>query len=663
MDAASTTFEQQKLIRHENLIWLIAAQGIVIAPLLLKLPVWLWVLWLAALFWRLKIHTGKLNFPSSIVKFLLSSLCIVGLFTSFQGAYGVESMVGFLVFTFILKLLELRSRQDGLLMLFISFIAVAAQFLFAQTIVSAVYAIFSCIVLVATWHTIYLNRIVPVRTKLSKGFVLLIQALPLMLVMFVLMPRLGPLWRTPLVQNEAHTGFSDSLSPGDIGELVRDTGTAFRVNFLDAPAPASSEMYWRGLILNDFDGRTWNINKQWRRNGNAEKVEVPQTDILAYEIIVEPHYYQWLFSLSTPISINTGRVRAKITKERLIATLRPLTTQLQYTVQSVDPDLLNPVGLSDVEKAYLTRLPEGNNPQTVALAKSWVADGSTPKQIINKALAWYRQDFYYTLQPPLLGENSVDDFLFSSKQGFCEHFASSFSVLMRAAGIPTRVVVGYQGGVYNEIEDYWRVRQADAHAWAEVWLEGVGWKRVDPTSVVAPQRVEQGIDNALDSSERTMVAAGQFNSPKWLTSLRYRIDAANYLWSRWVLSYDAKTQQSLLKKLFGGTDPIRIGVVTIAIIFFVLTLYTFIVIRPRWQKRTPLQVALIKFDKTCMQWKLQRESEETIAQFAVRLKQHQPQLKDSCDDLARLSQAVLYGENIESKRKLLTSLQQFPRNI
>jgi len=661
MDATNSTFEQQKLIRHENLIWLIVAQGIVIVPLLIKLPIWLWLLWLGALVWRLKIHTGKLKYPSSIVKFLLSSLCILGLFTSFQGAYGVESMVGFLVFTFILKLLELRSRQDGLLMLFISFIAVGAQFLFAQSIWSAVYAIFSCIVLVATWHTIYLNRSIPVRTKLSKGSVLLLQALPLMLVLFVLMPRLGPLWRTPLVQNEAHTGFSDSLSPGDIGELVQDKGTAFRVNFLDASAPASSDMYWRGLILDDFDGRTWNINKQWVRNGQAEKVNVSQEEILTYEIIVEPHYYQWLFSLSTPISINTGRVRANITKERLIATRRPLTAQLQYTVKSVDPSHLKPLVLSSVEKNYLTRLPTGNNPQTVALAKSWVAEGSTPEQIINKALAWYRQDFYYTLQPPLLGENSVDEFLFSSKQGFCEHFASSFSVLMRAAGIPTRVVVGYQGGVYNDIEDYWRVRQADAHAWAEVWMEGIGWKRIDPTSVVAPQRVEQGIDNALDSSERTMVAAGQFNAPQWLTSLRYRIDAANYLWSRWVLSYDAKTQQSLLKKLFGGTDPVRIGLVTISIILFLLIMYTVIVIRPKWQSRTPLQRALRQFDKTCMQWKLTRKSDETIAQFATRLAKQQPELQNSCDKLGKLSQAVLYGGDQHSQQRLIDTLSKFPK--
>ena len=663
MDASISTFEQQKLIRHENLIWLIVAQGVVILPLLIKLPIWLWLLWLVALIWRLKIHTGQLRFPSSTVKFLVSTVCIIGLFISFKGSYGVESMVGFLVFTFILKLLELRSRQDGLLMLFISFIAVAAQFLFAQSIGSALYAILSCLVLVATWHTIYLSRQLTLRMKFSKGVVLLLQALPLMLVMFILMPRLGPLWRTPLIQNEAHTGFSDSLSPGDIGELVQDKGTAFRVSFLDSPAPASSDMYWRGLILDDFDGRTWNVNKRWSRNGVAESVKVSQEDILRYEIIVEPHYYQWLFSLSTPINIDTGRVRSIITKERLIATRRPLTAQLQYTVQSVDPNLLKPIELTAAEKVYYTQLPPDNNPKTVELAQSWLAAGISPEQIVNKALAWYQQDFQYTLRPPLLGENSVDEFLFSSKQGFCEHFASSFSVLMRAANVPTRVIVGYQGGIYNELENYWRVRQADAHAWAEVWIEGVGWKRIDPTSVVAPQRLDQGIDNALNSTERNMVAAGRFNAPQWLTSLRYRLDAANYMWSRWVLSYNAETQNSLLKKLLGGADPLRIGLATIAIIVFLLSLYTLLVIRPKWRTRSPLQRALKKFDKTCSQWKIQRQSNETIAQFAMRLSIAQPVLKESCENLARISQDVLYGNNGQLQLVLINALIKFPSKI
>ncbi|WP_372882924.1 transglutaminaseTgpA domain-containing protein [Psychromonas sp.] len=660
MEASTAAFERQKLMRHENLLWLIVAQGVVILPLLIRLPVWLWLLWLGSLIWRLQIHAGKLNFPSSTVKIILSGLCLFGLFSSYRGAYGVEAMVGFLVFTFILKLLELRSRKDGLLMLFIGFIALAAQFLFAQSIWTALYACFSCIALLAAWQTIYLTRQFSARAKLQSGATLLLHALPLMLVMFVIMPRLGPLWRTPLLQSEAHTGFSDSMAPGDIGDLVRSKGTAFRVNFLDSKTPPTSEMYWRGLILDSFDGRTWRLNKQWGRGSTALPDNLPSDNILRYEIIVEPHYYHWLFALAEPVKVNSGTRRTNITPDGLVTTRDPLTSRLQYNVHSIDPAFLKRPVLSAEQRQHLISLPEGYNPQTIKLAQSWLEDGSSPAAIVKKALSWYRQDFYYTLQPPLLGENSVDDFLFTSKRGFCEHFASSFAVLMRAAKVPTRVVVGYQGGTYNELENYWMIRQADAHAWAEVWLEGIGWLRVDPTSVVAPQRVAQGIDNALVDAERNMVAAGLFDAPQWLTGLRHRLDAANYMWSRWVLSYNADKQNQLLKQLFGGADPWRIGLASIASLLFLLVIYTLVVIRPKWQTRSPLQRALIKFDKTCLQWRLHREPDESIAKFALRLAEKQPQLNSSCQQLAQISQRALYADDSQCQKALNRALVEFP---
>ena len=663
MEASTAAFEGQKLVRHENLLWLIVAQGVVILPLLIKLPMWLWLLWLGALIWRLQIHAGKLNFPSSIVKLVLSALCLFALVSSYRGAYGVEAMVGFLVFTFVLKLLELRSRKDGLLMLFIGFIAVAAQFLFAQSIWTALYACFSCIVLVTAWQTLYLTRQFSTRAKLKNGAMLLLHALPLMLVMFAIMPRLGPLWRTPLLQSEAHTGFSDSLAPGDIGDLVRSQGTAFRVNFLDSETPPAHEMYWRGLILDDFDGRTWRLNEQWNRGSIAPPVNFSGEGVLQYEIIVEPHYYQWLFTLAEPIKIDSGTVQSVITRDRLVATREPLRNQLQYKVQSIDPAFLKRPTLSAMQRQWLTSLPAGYNPQTIKLAQSWVEQGRSPREIVEQALSWYRQDFYYTLQPPLLGQNSVDDFLFTSKHGFCEHFASSFAVLMRAAKVPTRVVVGYQGGSYNELENYWMIRQADAHAWAEVWLSGIGWQRVDPTSVVAPQRVEQGIDNALGAAERKMIAAGLFDAPLWLTHLRHRLDAANYMWSRWVLSYNTDKQQQLLTQLLGGADPWRIGLITMGVLLLLLFFYTLVVIRPKWRARSPLQNALRKFDKTCLQWQLQRKPDESIAKFSLRLAEKQPQLNNSCQQLARISQRALYANDRECQAALNQALTQFPKLI
>lgn len=661
MHTPQQVFQQQKLIPHDNLVWLLVAQGVVIVPLLFQLPIWLWVIWGGALYWRWQIYVGKRQFPNSITKLLISLMAIAGLIATYQGAFGVEAMVGFLVFTFIIKLLELQSRKDGLLIIFIGFIAIAAQFLFVQSIWATLYATFSCIVLISAWKVIYISRQRTVKYKLKGGVSLLLQAVPLMLLMFVLMPRLGPLWHTPLLNQQAQTGFSERLSPGDIGSLVQSTGTAFRVSFLDNTAPDQSQLYWRGLILDNFDGRTWTKLRLPRTAETAPAPRQRNPETIHYEVLMEAHRYRWLFSLADPIKADTGKVRSRITEQGLLVARDPLNARLQYQVNSIDPRETVFKPLTTQQRQQLITLPEQFNPKTVALAKAWRNEADSAEEIIAKALALYHQDFYYTLTPPTLGDNSVDDFLFSSKQGFCEHFASSFTVLMRAADIPARVVVGYQGGRYDASENYWSVRQADAHAWTEVWLEGIGWQRVDPTSAVAPQRVAQGIDNALQAADRNRIAAGQFSAPQWLTHLRHRFDAANYIWSRWVLSYDAEQQNQLLKRLFGGKEPWRIGLVFIGGLLILISCYFVLVIRPNRRARSPLQKGLVKFDKTCQQWRLQRADSETLAQFCARLGAEQPQLLDACRRLATLSQAALYNPKQDQQVQLVRALNQFPK--
>ncbi|HEY7773822.1 MAG TPA: DUF3488 and transglutaminase-like domain-containing protein [Marinagarivorans sp.] len=662
MDASTEAFQRQKLVRHENLLWLIAAQGIVILPLLLRLPLWLWLVWLASMVWRLRIHGGKLNFPSASIKFVLGGGCVAGLMASYQGSIGVEPMVGFLVCAFVLKLLELRTRKDGLLLLFIGFIAVAAQFLFAQSFLAALYACASCVVLVTAWQTIYLTRQFSYRYKLKSGALLLLHAMPLMVVMFIIMPRIGPLWRVPLPQSSGHTGFSDSLSPGDLGNLVRSTGTAFRVTFNGAQAPLPRDMYWRGLVLESFDGRSWNLDPQWDIAMNARAGDVQLDDLLDYDVIVEPHQYRWLFALAEPVKVSTERSRVRITQDGLLATRDPLVSRLQYSVVSRSPASFTWSPLKPHERNRLLRLPNEFNPRAIDLARSWTLQGASPEQLIEKALSWYNEAFFYTLQPPVLGKDSVDEFLFETKRGFCEHFASSFAVLMRAAGVPARVVVGYQGGTYNALEDYWMISQADAHAWTEVWLDGSGWQRIDPTSAVAPARIEAGINNALSDSERDMVAAGQFVAPEWLTDLRHRLDAAGYVWNRWVLSYDSDKQNRLLTQLFGGVEPWRVGLGIVGVVILLTGLYTLVVIRPKWQRQTPLVRALKRFDRQCQRWGLIRQPDETLAAFCRRFADHQPEYKNACEQLAKLSQRALYAEDHRCAIALTRALRRFPED-
>jgi len=366
MQTPQHSFQQQKLIQHHNLIWLLVAQGIVILPLLVQLPIWLWVIWGGALYWRWKIHVGKYQFPRSLSKSIISITAITGLFLTYQGAFGVEAMVGFLVFTFIVKLLELRTRKDGLLIIFIGFIAVAAQFLFVQSIWATLYAAASCMVLITAWKTIYTTGNLTAKRKLTGGGILLLQALPLMLLMFVVMPRLGPLWHTPLLNQQAQTGFSESLSPGDIGSLVQSTGTAFRVTFLDDVTPKQSELYWRGLILENFDGRTWTRKRLSRFSDRALEAKQGDVRTVNYEVLMEAHRYPWLFSLANPITADTGSVRSRITSSGLLVAREPLNTRLQYQVSSVDlrDTLIN--ALSPQQRQQLTALPSGFNPKAVA---------------------------------------------------------------------------------------------------------------------------------------------------------------------------------------------------------------------------------------------------------------------------------------------------------
>lgn len=661
MDAAAEAFQNQKLIRHDNLKWLILSQGVVILPLLIRLPLWLWFVWGVATFWRWQIYKGRQSFPGGLLKGCLGAGCVAGLLASYNGSISIESMIGFLVCAFILKLLEIRSRKDGLLLLFIGFIAVAAQFLLAQTFLTAMYACFSCIVLIAAWQTIYFTREFSVGYKLKAGTQLLLHAMPLMVVMFVVMPRIAPLWRVPMAEGAGATGFSETLSPGDLGRLVQSTGTAFRVTFPDGNEPLPQDMYWRGLVLYNFDGRTWSLDQHW---DIAQGQTVERRGIkgqFKYDVMLEPHQYTWLFSLAEPVNAVAPGQNIMITHNGLLTTARDkVITRMQYTAESLPLDSYPWKALPESEKQKLLFLPKNINPEAQQLAGQWVLENLTTEQKIQRALNFFRTDFYYTLEPPMLGRHSVDEFLFKTQRGFCEHFSSSFAFLMRASNVPARVVVGYQGGTYNDLENYWVVSQADAHAWVEVWVEGQGWRRVDPTSAVAPERIELGINQALPDNELSRVASGRFDAPQWMTALRQRMDAAGYVWNRWVLGYDSRRQNEFLSRWLGGVEPWRIGVGFIGIAALILIIYALMVIRPQWRRQSKLQRALLRFDKVTRQKGLLRQPGESIAAFCARLAEDVPEWAAPSKLLGKLSERALYADDQRCLDKLQHALSRFP---
>ncbi len=572
-------------VKRSALAWLLVAQAVAIFPLFFYLPFWVPILWLACMSWRIQIFRGAWAFPSNRIKTTLGIVCIVALFVSYAGSIGVEPLVAFLLISFVLKLLEVRSRKDVLVIIYVGFIIIAAQFLFYQTIFIAVYGCISVMLVLCAWNAIYRSRALSAKRQVKVSAGLVLQSLPLMVLLFLVLPRVGSLWHVPLPQKTGTTGFSDTMSPGDFSALSQSSEVAFRVTFNDVNGqqriPPRAHWYWRGLVLDDFDGRNWKhdqrsfFNMAGRAMGASKPPDQWRLELQGvgssnstlwdydYKILMEAHQQRWLFTLMAPVSVESSAHRLRFAPNYLTQARKPISSRTQYSVRSVTNYLAAPDGLTSQEYTRNTAIPRGSNPRAQALAQSWRQEGLRAEHIVDRALANYTQSFDYTLRPPPLGTHSVDEFLFVTRKGFCEHFASSFVVLMRAAGIPARVVVGYQGGEWNPIEQYVIVRQSDAHAWAEIWLPKRGWLRVDPTAAVSPSRIERGLEASLQTEADRRLLTSAF-SARWLTSLQLRIDAVSYSWHQWVLGYDNETQQGIFKRWFGGIDAWRIGA------FFVL---------------------------------------------------------------------------------------------
>lgn len=628
-------------LSRDKLAWLLATQALVILPLLFFLPYWLWLVWGLVAYWRIQMFLGRWGMPGRLVKTLVVGLCALGILISFRGHLGTETMVSLLLCTFVLKLLEVKSNRDAQWLVMIGFVTAATQLLFSQTPFAALYTLGSCWLLLASWRAVHLDRPQVLGEGLRRGGAILLHCIPVMLILFVVLPRIGPLWAIPSQQG-AKTGFSDTLSPGDLGNLVQNKSPAFRVEF-DGEPPSSSALYWRGLVMENFDGRSWQMRDAW--SSEDGKTDPAEAKLLNYSIIMEPHNQHWLFSLMVPIKINTGANRTWLTRDSLLMSNSAITQRLRYQVTSnLNQHYLTPPEMNWRDRNNNLRIPLQFNPRTQALAAEWKAKGLNDDAIVKQALAYFTNEFTYTLKPPTLGLHSVDEFLFETKRGFCEHFASSFAFLLRAAGIPARVVVGYQGGRWNNVENYLLVSQSDAHAWVEVWSAQLGWYLIDPTAAVAPNRIEQGIDDALSEDEQGLVtSAWQTSAILW--RLQQHWDAATYAWQRWVLSYDSESQEGLFTRWLGGNEPWRI---TLWLLGIGLTAAAFFAwMMSRRQRSQPLR------PETRLILKLQRKLEPRgfirlpgapVQVFLNQVAQREPGLKTQLDEIYRHFEAVAYRE-------------------
>lgn len=476
---------------RQALLWVVVGLFVVLWPHHVHLAWWIWPLALTCAVWRGLIHLGKKSFPGAVIKTVLVLAAFAVLQSVFRSGAVMDGSAALLSVAACLKLIEMRSRRDAYVILFLYFFLLQSSFLYDRSILAAAQSMLGVFVIVGAMISLNLAPLSDNRSSKNtarKAVFMLLQSLPIMLVLFVFFPRLGPLWSVGMDTGDAKIGLSQSMSPGDLSSLSASDELAFRVTF-KGQAPAYNQLYWRAMVFDTYDGQTWSQSEPEPKINLSTQKYTPLADkgVYDYEIIQEATDQPWLFALDTAMAktANTG-----ISDNYTLLKTSPVFQRFRYQVISDTARKRDLSGLSDLSLRQSLQLPAGNE-KSRAMARSLIEQYPDLQERVDTALDFYTQEpFYYTLKPPLLDSNNkVDEFIFNTKQGYCAHFAGSFVFLMRAAGIPARVVVGYMGGEYNKEAGYYSIYQFDAHAWAEVWLENQGWVVVDPTAQVAPDRV------------------------------------------------------------------------------------------------------------------------------------------------------------------------------
>lgn len=655
---------------------LMCVQLLVIVPFALHLPSWLVLLGVLTVISQWSGVKRRLRLQGRFELFVQISLFfsgLAGIFLTYRTLLGVEAGVSFLLLCLIAKLLEVRARRDVYIVLTLSLFVLSASFLFSQDLQATLIALLG--VLGVLYAMIAQND--DGEGRLRSLLLLSGQAIPLMVILFLFFPRLPPLWSVNLSTGQGQTGMSEVMSPGDIANLSQSTELAFRAFFKAGERPAKSELYWRGLVLSQFDGRAWtpqpaqNIQYLTAWTGQplptwvGQSLLLPQQTVFDYRITMEPTQREWLFALN--VSYAEPNARLGLTRDYTLQAQEPVRLRqnfsfVQYRQAVLDTEL--PEQLRQVN----LQLPEGSNPQSRAFAQALLRQtNGDPDRYMQAVLAWIRQqNFVYTLQPPRLAGQRIDQFLFETRRGFCEHYSSAFTFLMRAVGIPARVVVGYQGGRLGRDGESWEVRQMDAHAWTEVWLPERGWVRVDPTAAIAPDRIEQGMQQM--TSDATLFGDGaaaqlRYQQFKLLGQAREWMDYAGYLWQRDVVGFDQDKQTNQLFKWFGLRSLtsqllLMFGAFSSVVALIVLVLW--------WRRRQVWHVVdrpLVRLSKRLQRKGLQRLSNEGMLAWLQRVGQatgateHAKAVAD-CYQAAR----YLHEDGSPEQAKSLLQLRRLTKN-
>jgi protein-glutamine gamma-glutamyltransferase len=528
-----------------SLPWTLAALAFAVAPHVQYLPPWITGTFLACAALRWQMERKRWRLPPAWARIVLSLLCFIGVFAAFDYTVsGVGPGSALLAVMAALKLLETRQRRDQFVLLFISIFLIMASLLREQYVWSLPYLLAGLVLTMTAWLRMASDVSEPPRASFGGAGRLLLYAAPLALAMWFFFPRIAtPFWAVPIDTSGATAGLNDHMSPGDISSLSLSDAVAFRVQF-EGEVPAPGQLYWRGLVLHRFNGRTWTGSEPGGDPRARDVLEV-YGEPVRYEITMEATQQRWVYALDIPYDWSLED--SFMGGQHQVASAQPIDQRVAYSAVSYSQYRIDPA-LADWTRSRYLRLPEDRNPRTAELARRMHRAAGSDREFIEDVLQkFHTESFHYTLEPPPLGGHPVDEFLFDTRRGFCEHFASAFAVMMRAAGLPARVVLGYQGGEINPMGQYMIVRQSDAHAWTEVWLQGRGWERYDPTAAVAPERIESGMSGARLAG---IGARWGLDAPsRLLHRARLTWDLFNAKWNDWVLGYGPDKQSSFMQSL------------------------------------------------------------------------------------------------------------------
>ncbi|HNU66087.1 MAG TPA: DUF3488 and transglutaminase-like domain-containing protein [Methylotenera sp.] len=636
--------------KPQHFKWLLATLALILLLHAGNLPIW--VVIISALFgiWRFFILSKNWPMPKLYILAPITIGIGLGIIFTFGGMFGRDTSLALLVSMLSLKLLETKTKRDFYLVVILGYFVVGKLFLFNQSMFTFVLSIAPLALLTAALVQINSTHAQPSTYLLKYAAKMLLQAIPLMLVLFVLFPRIpGPLWSLP---QDAHSkiglpGLSDSIKFNQVSQNAQDNSVAFRVKF-KGDVPAQQQLYWRGPVLLTSDQDEWNISNQ-AGYINQEPLTIGGKPI-EYSITLEPHKQKWLLMLDMPSQVPDF---ATFTHDYSVVAKEPVYTRIRYDATSYAHYRLGANRLTQREKNLSLQLEEGVNPRTIALAEQWI--DLNAEDTVNQALKLFREkDFYYTLNPPILGKDPIDDFLFNTKRGFCEHYAISFVVLMRAAGLPARVVTGYQGGELNPHDNFLIVRQMDAHAWAEVWLKDRGWVRVDPTAAVAPTRIERGIVEAArvarpapgqtKAETSNLPVAARTKDYPWLHQMMLRLDSIDNGWNQWVIGYNQKKQQAVLSQITGQNVTVNTLLIWLICALMLLGgLTLFIIFRKNRQKQSRTQQLYGQYIRALKPFDLAPKPHEGALEFAERVAIALPQLKKEVFNIAESYNTLQYS--------------------